>query len=152
MSPQSSGKDRKSQGGIWKSPEFAARLRQERQRTGLNQKDFGSKNGVTLDSQNRYETGKNQPNAEYLATLAQNGIDVLYILTGERIGGDRLDPEAAALVSHYLSLPAHYRQMARSVIRTMTEEAGTVLVDPSALVPTAATVHEKKSPSATTNS
>lgn len=64
--------------------EFSARLRQERKAKRLNQSDFGALGGVGLQTQSRYEKGETEPSAAYLADLAHSGVDVLYILTGQR--------------------------------------------------------------------
>ena len=61
------------------------RLAYERSRLGLNQTEFGAIGGVTLNTQNRYETGKRTPDADYLERIAKAGVDVHFILTGERI-------------------------------------------------------------------
>lgn len=90
---------------------------------GLNQTEFGRIANTTLDSQSRYEIGRHIPNAEYLARLASAGVDVRFVLTGERSAGDRLDDDAAELLSTFLSLPPHLRQVARSVLATMRDEA-----------------------------
>ncbi|KFC07096.1 DNA-binding repressor [Trabulsiella guamensis ATCC 49490] len=59
------------------------RLKEERERTGLTQEEFGEIGGVKKLAQHRYEKGKRSPNAIYLAYLASAGVDVLYILTGQ---------------------------------------------------------------------
>ena len=60
------------------------RLREERQRLGLNQPDFGARGGIKKVAQIHYEQGERSPDAEYLAGVAAAGADVLYIVTGER--------------------------------------------------------------------
>jgi transcriptional regulator with XRE-family HTH domain len=122
MSPQTSTNTQTSQVDFWKSAEFCHRLRAERVRKGLNQKDFAALGGATLDSQSRYETGKNQPSAEYLARLASNRVDVSYLLTGVRGGGDSLASDAAQLLNDYHRLPADKQDLARALIRTMVEQ------------------------------
>ena len=60
------------------------RLREERERLGLNQVEFGSIGGVKKLAQINYEKGERHPDSAYLAAIAAAGADVLYILTGER--------------------------------------------------------------------
>ncbi|WP_028696140.1 helix-turn-helix domain-containing protein [Pseudomonas cremoricolorata] len=60
------------------------RLREERVRLGLNQADFAAIAGVTKTSQFNYEKGERSPDAAYLAALALHGVDILYVVTGER--------------------------------------------------------------------
>jgi phage repressor protein C with HTH and peptisase S24 domain len=62
------------------------RLREERERLGFNQTDFGALGGVLKKSQFHYEKGERLPDAAYLAAIANAGCDVSYIITGKRIG------------------------------------------------------------------
>lgn len=64
--------------------EMGARLREERERLGFNQTDFGEIGGVLKKAQFNYEKGERNPDAAYLAAIATAGADVLYILTGQR--------------------------------------------------------------------
>lgn len=68
------------------------RLRQERERLGLSQTEFGQLGGVKKLAQINYEKGQRQPDAAYLAGIAAAGADVLYILTGQRSGGAPVAP------------------------------------------------------------
>jgi transcriptional regulator with XRE-family HTH domain len=63
---------------------FGDRLREERQRFGLNQIDFGEWGGVTKSAQLNYEKGERSPDADYLMALMARGVDVHYLLTGVR--------------------------------------------------------------------
>lgn len=56
------------------------RIREERERKGLNQTDFGRIGGVTKKTQGNYEANIRAPAASYLAAIAEEGVDVLYIL------------------------------------------------------------------------
>lgn len=60
------------------------RLKEERQRLGLNQSDFAALANVAKNSQLNYEKGERSPDAAYLAAVAAAGVDVLYVLTGTR--------------------------------------------------------------------
>ena len=60
------------------------RLREERERLGMNQSDFAEAAGTTRKSQFNYETNERRPDAEYLAAAAVKGADVQYIVTGHR--------------------------------------------------------------------
>ncbi len=113
----------KSQPGLFNPVEFSARLKAERQRTGLNQKDFGQIAGVGLQTQSRYETSETQPNAEYLAALAQAGVDILYLLTGQRSEGPRLSRETSDLVTELEQLPKHMREAALTVVKALRKSA-----------------------------
>ncbi|EPO7789625.1 helix-turn-helix domain-containing protein [Pseudomonas aeruginosa] len=69
---------------------IGARLRQERERIGLSQTEFAAiadragVAGATRQSQSLYEKGKRMPDAGYLAVVAAAGVDVGYVLTGQR--------------------------------------------------------------------
>lgn len=69
------------------SVSIGSRLREERERLGLNQEAFAQITpSGTRQSQSNYEKGARSPDAEYLAAISGAGADVLYIITGERRG------------------------------------------------------------------
>ena len=60
------------------------RLREERERLGLSQTLFGDIAQVTKKTQMLYEGDQRSPKADYLTAIAEQGIDVQYVLTGNR--------------------------------------------------------------------
>ncbi len=66
------------------------RLKEERNRLGLNQSEFAAIGGVQKGAQINYEQGKRNPDSDYLSAIAAaktkdgKSADVQYILTGER--------------------------------------------------------------------
>ena len=64
--------------------EIGLRLRSERKRIHMTQAQFGKEGGVSLSSQNAYESGLHFPDARYLARIAGVGVDVKYVLLGDR--------------------------------------------------------------------
>lgn len=64
--------------------EFGQRLREERERRGLNQADFGALGGIAKVAQLNYEKGYRVPDTHYLSNLRKHGVDVGYLLSGER--------------------------------------------------------------------
>jgi transcriptional regulator with XRE-family HTH domain len=74
------------------------RLREERERLGFTQEAFAVLGGVQKRAQINYEKGERHPDSAYLAAIAAAGADVLYILTGQRMGGASA-PEPARAVS-----------------------------------------------------
>ena len=60
-------------------------LKEERQRLGMNQEDFAAVAGLKRRAQTLYEQNERAPDALYLRALAGIGVDVHYILTGERL-------------------------------------------------------------------
>lgn len=75
---------------------LGARLREEREARGLSQEAFGAIGGVTKKSQINYEKNERSPDAAYLTAVAAAGVDVLYVLTGQRQGGAAPAPVPAA--------------------------------------------------------
>ena len=61
---------------------YGSRLKQERLRLCLTQKQLASAGGVGRHAQGFYERDITQPRADYLAAITLVGIDVLYIITG----------------------------------------------------------------------
>ena len=66
---------------------LGARLREERERLGYNQTDFAALAGASKWTQIDWEKDKTSPSGAALATFAAAGVDVLYVLTGQRQGG-----------------------------------------------------------------
>lgn len=60
------------------------RIKEERNRLGKTQGEFAKIAGASLRSAASWEAGETQPTAAALAKLASAGVDVNYILTGER--------------------------------------------------------------------
>lgn len=74
-------------------PNFETRLKEERKRLGLKGGQLAQLGGVSAVSQSCYEKGKQLPGATYLAAIAAAGVDVQYILTGQRSSEPVLTPE-----------------------------------------------------------
>ncbi|HRO37045.1 hypothetical protein [Thauera sp.] len=91
---------------------FEQRLVEERKRFGLSQSAFGEAGGVQKRAQINYESGDRYPDAAYLERLAAIGVDVLYVLTGERAADlpKGLSAEEQLLVESYRALPVARRK------------------------------------------
>lgn len=63
---------------------IGARLRSERGRLLLTQKEAGKLGGVASNAQGNYEADLRSPSANYLAALLKADFDVLFILSGKR--------------------------------------------------------------------
>lgn len=87
-----------SRESIWAKlrKQSGARLREERMRLKLSQEAFAEKVGVHRRTQLNYEAGEREPDAAYYEAAASLGIDLPYVLEGERI--ERL-PALAARVA-----------------------------------------------------
>jgi transcriptional regulator with XRE-family HTH domain len=86
---------------------IGSRLREERERLKLTQRAFGEFGGVEPNAQGKYESGERAPKADYLAAVAAQGVDVLYVLTGRRepVAVDRHDAGESHLLEAYRALP-----------------------------------------------
>ena len=99
------------------------RLKEERVRLGLNQGDFAVMAKVSKTTQFNYEKGERSPDAEYLASVASAGADVLYIVTGRRqpATADSLTAEEAAVLAHFRVLPDADRVATARMVTAMAE-------------------------------
>ncbi|WP_310793976.1 helix-turn-helix transcriptional regulator [Paraburkholderia sp. BL23I1N1] len=65
--------------------ESGARLREERMRLKLSQEAFAERVGVHRRTQVNYEAGEREPDVAYYEAAASLGIDLPYVLEGDRI-------------------------------------------------------------------
>ena len=88
------------------------RLREERKRLGLTQQEFAALGGIASNAQAHYESGERQPKSGYLIGVAAAGVDILYVLLGQRTPTQEasLTPEEARVVAHYRTLPKEDRK------------------------------------------
>lgn len=104
---------------------FGDRLREERTRLGLNQSECAAVAEVSKTTQFNYEKGERSPDAPYLAKVAEAGIDVLYVLTGNRASLNQADlsAEEADLLNSYRSMPEGDRVAIRRMAAALAESA-----------------------------
>lgn len=77
----------------------------------MSQQALAEQCGVTARSQRNYESGERLPDAGYLAALQAAGVDVLYVLTGERSGAHPAhDAAEQVLLDSYRRCNAQARQ------------------------------------------
>lgn len=81
------------------------RLREERQRLGLNQTELGDKVGMTRKTQILYESGERPFDVNYMLRAHQVGLDVMYVLFGIR----QSEPQPNELNSDELELVKAWR-------------------------------------------
>lgn len=114
------------------APSAGERLREERDRLGLNQTDFGVQAGVSRGTQKAYELETSSPDISYLMALQGMGVDVQYVLTGMRISTEvgNLSADEAGLLEHYRQLPEADRAGAAKMITALAEMAGRYEVKP----------------------
>ncbi len=63
---------------------IGSRLREERTRLGMSQEVFGTRIGTTGRTVKKYEGNETSPRASELLTASSFGLDVLYVVTGEK--------------------------------------------------------------------
>lgn len=88
------------------------RLREERERLGLSQTKFAAIADASKHAQINWEKGVASPNAAALAAWASVGMDVLYVVTGER---DFVPP--TALSAEEQTLLDYFRDASKDVRR-----------------------------------
>jgi len=101
---------------------FGVRLAEERKRLGLKQADFADLVGTDVPKQSLYENDRRELRAEYLARLVEAEVDVVYILSGRRNGGESLDDRASALLSAYLALPFEVQHTLGDFLSTLRDQ------------------------------
>lgn len=84
----------------------------------MNQTDFAAVGGVGRKSQFNYEEDERQPDAAYLAAIAAAGVDVRYIITGNREGAlpEVLSSDERHLLERYRSSPQPLKDAALRVL------------------------------------
>jgi transcriptional regulator with XRE-family HTH domain len=80
------------------------RLRAERKRLGFSLKAFGALGGVSEKTMVLYEKGERTPDVSFVAQVANHGVDVLFVVTGET-ESSALTTDEADLVRRYRSAP-----------------------------------------------
>lgn len=105
------------------------RLRQERVRVGLTQRQLGLLGGVAANTQGFYEKDKRSPRADYLSKILAAGVDVVYILTGTPVppsgypSGDGILDPLDAVFDAYQAQSRELAQQSRAGVTTATKLA-----------------------------
>lgn len=97
---------------------FKERLKEERKRLKIKSGELAELGGVSAVSQSCYEKGKQLPGAAYLAAIAEAGVDVQYVLTGQRCATPVLTPQQKALIDLYEAAPPSIQAAALAVLAT----------------------------------
>lgn len=106
---------------LFKMTNFGSRLKEERLRiSGGTQAEFGGRLGVSAQVQSRYEAGEREPKMEYWPAAQTLGIDVLYVITGQR-NTSQLSADEADLVRRYREAPDAVRAAAVAALAAGTE-------------------------------
>lgn len=101
---------------------FYERLRKAREDSGLTQDAMALKVGVSKRSYCAYEAGETAPSAKLLAALAEMGIDVAHLLTGQSSQSEKsapaLAPDEEILLDNYRHAPAGVRAGVKTTLET----------------------------------
>lgn len=100
------------------------RLREERVRLGFNQADFAAIAGVAKTSQFNYEKGDRSPDAEYLAAVAEKGVDILYVVIGQRmsVAEPSLSTDEVEMVEHVRALDEDDKAAVKRLLRAFSQK------------------------------
>lgn len=100
------------------------RLKEERSRLGLSQTDLGAAGGVGKTTQINYEKGTGTPDARYLAAVEVLGVDVLYVVTGQRssLGEQQLSNDDFEILMHIRNLNDEDKRAVMRLLRAFTSK------------------------------
>lgn len=100
------------------------RLREERERIGLNQTEFSEVGGVTKKTQGLYEKGERSPTADYLASVGKIGVDISYVVEGNQTVTPTVavsDPLENALLGNFRQMSVLARDHLTALSRMLSE-------------------------------
>lgn len=106
---------------------LGARMREERERLGFSQSAFADLGHVSLRAEQDWERGVSAPKADFLAVAVTHGVDVLYILTGQRLAAveSRLSPDELTLLDNYKRTNEEGRVAARLILSSLAQAKST---------------------------
>ena len=99
--------------------EIGARLKREKERLGLSQRDMAAMGGVSPGAYHYYEAGKRSPDAEFLLGISKGGVDIWFVLFGTP-APDGLSADEALLLMDYRSLGTQEKLKASVAIRQLS--------------------------------
>ena len=101
------------------------RLREERERLGLNQTEFGGLLGVSRGTQKNYELGTNSLDLRYVSALEEHGVDAAFVLTGRRSTpvGQLFTASEEELINQFRSIPEVDQKAIRRFLEAMADDA-----------------------------
>ncbi len=106
------------------SEEIGARLQSERKRLNLNQDQLASIVGVSKRALASYESGSREAGSLLLNLAASAGVDVLYVVTGQRlpVGEKTLAPEELEMVQHVRALGSEDKSAVARLLRAFSHK------------------------------
>ena len=101
------------------------RLKEERERLGMSQSAFAEVAGAKKHAQINWEKGVAAPNGAAFQAWAAAGVDVLYVITGQRsqpVSTPTLKPDEAALLDNYRNSPAEGKAAIRTTSAAFAQQ------------------------------
>lgn len=97
------------------------RLKHERERLDISAAKMAEIGGVVRTVQYNYEKNVSKPDAEYLAKISEIGVDILYVITGQRTpkGDAPLGDDEARLVKNYNRVGDNEKAAAQQLLSTL---------------------------------
>lgn len=110
------------------SVSIGERLREERDAQNLTQEALASALGITKKTQGLYERNERSPSADYLSAVQGLGMDVMYILTGQRMPrpAEGLSERESAVLDNFRSLPEEDRAAVQRLTNALAEQGRNV--------------------------
>ena len=104
--------------------DLGSRIKSERLRIGMQQIDFAEACNVSRGGLLKWEKNESAPNAQALAAMARLGVDVLYVVTGQRQGATEatLAPEEKALLAAWRSSNEKGRALLGAAAEVLKQE------------------------------
>ena len=101
------------------------RLKEERERLGLNQTEFGALLGVSRGTQKNYELGANSLDLRYVAALEEHNVDAAYVLTGRRSTpiGQLITTAEEELIKQFRTITPFDQEAIRRFLQAMADDA-----------------------------
>uniref|UniRef100_A0A3B0LVG0 HTH cro/C1-type domain-containing protein n=1 Tax=Arsenophonus endosymbiont of Trialeurodes vaporariorum TaxID=235567 RepID=A0A3B0LVG0_9GAMM len=104
---------------------LAKKIKEERKRIGLTQVQFAKVAGVQPTTQVNYEKGIRVPDAAYLKKAAIAGVDVLYIITGQRTPNlNGITNDEAEIIQLYRSASLYVKTAIYGALTSTTSPSG----------------------------
>ena len=100
------------------------RLKEERQRLGLKQEELAEIMGIRREMLSNYENGKTTPSGETLAGFAHAGLNVNYLLTGERnpVFQKVLTAREETLIDNYRNADEEGKKAAYKILDALSKQ------------------------------
>ncbi len=108
---------------------ISIRLREDRKRLGWNQDKMAEIAGCTRRTVVEWESdgAMSSPKADQLEKLAAHGMDVYYVLTGQRVGAaTTLSARESALVENYRAAPEEAKKVLETTSAYFAHPSGAV--------------------------